>query len=473
MSLQVTHSSDADSIVQEQVSVPPLFAGPLRDDMIERITVALAAGDHEKTAALLHEADKVFPGDADFAPLRLRCMRLARRKVQFESALHDALSELSEDRFTASLGKFREAVSLSRGSDLCSGKVYGACIEAAEKHVQRHWRFAEALVQEVSGLVDGHDGAGSLRAMIEAQKREERIRLALEESERAEHMAHLPHLRERMAELADTYDGSEPLAARLQVIDNLLTQRSLEDREKNLRRLTLFRDRLDFTGNPQTLRGFAELVSPFVAPYPFDAAFRTILDEVRDLRSKYDCVVQLVAENRLQEALLICDQVLERRPANVLFTAIEEKAKSRQWVVRLAFSNTQRARAFEEKAQYAEALEEWQSLREIDPHYPGLDSEILHCAALKQETEAARPLLPAPAVDELALTPEIVELTPEPENVYEPPAPMLFASLPTRNESSGPRIAMTAEAWNHFKTGLAAVFAVLLVVLVVASNARN
>jgi tetratricopeptide (TPR) repeat protein len=478
MSSLLTFSDDADSVIQEQSAIPPLFAGPLRDDMSVRISAAISAGDHEKAAVLLHEADDVFPGDAVFSSLRARCVRLAQRKAQFEAALQAALNELSDDRFAASLGKFREAVSLSRGYDLFSGKIYGAGVAAAEKHVQRHWRFAEALVQEVSGLVEDPNAVSAIERAIETQKRGEDIRRVLDESARAEQAAHLPHLRERLEELAATSPEPEQLSSCLRTVESLITQRFAEERDKNLRRITLFRDRLDLTAKPETLRGFAELVSPFAAPYPSDPAFLAILEEVRDLRSKYDCAVELLEENRLQESLLISDQVLKGRPANVLFCAIEEKAKAHEWVLRRVSSAVQRARAFEEKAEYAEALEEWESLREIDPRHPGLESEILHCAALKQQAEGSRCVQPTPPVDETALIPEIVELFPEqtPELEpdvevvpYEPRASILFATPP----SAGIRIAITQEAWDHFKTGLAAAFAVLLVVLIFATSGRH
>lgn len=478
MSLLSSRSGGADSVLRERVAVPPLFAGPVRDDLAVRIDSALSAGDHEKAAVLLHEADGAYPDDPAFEPLRLRSARLARRKAQVEAALHDALDDMSEDRLASAVSKFRQALSLSQGHELFVKRVCDAAMAAAEQHVPQHWRFAESLLDEMSAAAGRAVGSGPLWTAIERLKREETVRLALEESGRAEHTAYLPHLRDRLADLARTYPDVETLDARLRVLDGLVTRSVAEEREKNLRRLALFRDRLDLTANPETLRHFADLTAPFVDPYHDDPAFVEILGEIRDLRSKYDSALLLLQENRLQDTVLICDQILNKRPANVLFTALEEKAKSQEWVVRRIGSIMQRARAFEEKAQYSEALAEWESLKEVDPRHPGLISEMLHCAALKQQAEAVRPFVPAPA-DETALTPEVIDI--EPESVAlvlaEPtPTPLqeqpTWQPLPPRREEEprGMKIAITPEAWNHLKTGMAAAFALLLVILVLAST---
>jgi len=491
MSSLVSNSNDADSTIREQASVPPLFAGPVKDELAEKIGAALAAGDHEKAVVLLHDAEGAFPNDDSLAALSAQCEKLARRKSEFEIALQSALDELSEDRFASSLGKFREAISLSLGYEMFAQKVRDAGAAAAQKLAGSHWRFAEALLLEL-GVSNGQQAGGdAIWATIERQKREETIRVALEESGRAEHAAYLPHLRDRLAELVKAYPETAPVETRMRVLDGLLAQGVNEEREKNLRRLTLFRDRLDLTDKAETLRGFNDLVAPFVDPYRSDKEFVSVLDEIGDLRSKYDIAAQLLADDRLQDALLICDGVLRRRPANVLFCALEEKIKGREWVSRLVSSAVQRARAFEEKAQYSEALEEWESLREVDPHYPSLTSEILHCAALKQQAEIVRSFQPAP-FDEAALVPEIVQDQAEPvmmeavdaerEQSVDPQPTMheeeqpLALSVRTpeaRRVSARYRIVITGEAWSNLKTGAAATLAVLLVVLVFASNGHH
>jgi tetratricopeptide (TPR) repeat protein len=464
MSLLVTRVRESDSLKQENACIPPLFAGPLRDDLLSRISAALCAGDDEKATVLLQEADSVFPGDSVFPALHLSCLKLAQRKARLEVALAEASNELSEDHFVTSFGKFRETLSLSRGHRILEERTYESFITAAYTVLGSHWRFAETLLHELAGLIAEPVVPSALWASIERQKRDESIRVALDESGRAEHTEHLPHLRARLAELAKAYPKDENLEARLRALDELLVRRSGDEREKNFRRLTDFRDRLDASDNPQTLRRFRELVAPFADPYPGDPVFLSVIEEMRSLHLTYDHIAQLIAEDRLQEALQSCEQVLRQRPASVLFCALEEKAKAREWVIRLVTSATQRARAFEEKAQYAEALEEWESLRETDPSHPGLDSEILHCAALKQQAESLPPSEAAPP-DETALIPEIVAVEPEQESL-----PMVVAWPQSTARAARVKIAMTQDAWNHFKTGLAATAALLLLALVFAAN---
>jgi tetratricopeptide (TPR) repeat protein len=250
-------------------------------------------------------------------------------------------------------------------------------------------------------------------------------------------------------------------------LDALLAERVAEDREKNLRRLYLFSDRLDYSENAETLRRFAELVKPFAGPYQDDRDFAVVFDGVRELQATLEHAEALLEESRPRDCLKVCNDALEKRPNNVLFRRLEEKAKGREWVSLLAQGTVDRARAFQAQAQYAEALGEWESLRGIDPHYPGLESEILNCAALSERSGglSAKEQV-AEAVQEsefVVLADEQAEIEPLPSLVDRPRA----NSLPL-----GIRISMTEEAWNHFKTGLAATGALLLVVLVLASHSQ-
>jgi len=400
--------------------VPPLFAEIVRDDLVER---------------------------------------------HFDEALREALDELASDRFAASLGKFREALTLSRGHKPLERKLEESALSEAAKLVESNWRVAEALLVEVALAPD------AFRAEIEHQRREEAIQVALDESGRAEHTEYLPHSRERITCLLKTYPGDVRLQSRLQILDGLLAERNSAERDKNLRRLALFRDRLDAANKPETLRRFRALAAPFTDPYADDPQFAAILDDAAGLLSSYERACVLLAEGRHRESLQLCGQVLERKPANTLFRLLEEKAKAREWVSLLAGSTMQRAQAFAQDGQYAEALEELESLRNIDPSYPGLDSETLHCAALKERSEAL-------GTPNTHAAPEIVEE----ERIKEHPIEEqpIFDPLPSfvPRQASGlfplsRKIAITEEAWNHLKTGLAATFALLLVVLLLASNFRG
>jgi tetratricopeptide (TPR) repeat protein len=392
--------------------------------------------------------------ERDVPPLFAGLMRDELVRQHFDTALQEALAELSDDHFVASLGKFREARVLSRGRELLEQKVQESALSEAAKLLEGNWRVAETLLAEVAQAPD------AFRAAIERQRREETIQVALDESGRAGHTEYLPHARERLAALLKTYPGDARLESRLQMLDGLLAERNAAERDKNLRRLALFRDRLDATNKPETLRRFRALAAPFADPYGDDPEFTAILDDAGSLLSSYESAGALLAEGRHRESLEVCGQVLERKPSNTLFRLLHEKAKAREWVSLLASSTMQRAQAFAQEGQYAEALEELESLRSIDPAYPGLDSETLHYSALKEcSTERALP-----------------ELFKE-EEIEEPP---VFEPLPAfvpRPASTlfplGRKIAITEEAWNHLKTGLAATFALLLVVLLLASNFRR
>ncbi len=467
MSTAVTSSDDANSVTQERALVPPLFAGPLRDDLLTRIRECLEAGSSEKAAGLLEEAEHAFPIDDAFAALHSSYMKLCVRKSELDDALQEGLNELNDGRFAGSISKFSEALSLSAGIHALTQRAQETCADAALTQAYAHWRFADSLLQYVTSVGGEAAVPRSVESAIRGRQRDEVIRLALTESVEAEQSAYLPHVRNRLAELAKAYTDSEPLAERISALDRLWAQRLADEREKNLRRLQLFRERVQFTENPEALRRFPELTAPFATPYSDDAAFSGILDEMRGLGATYDNAAHALAKDETEETLKICESVLSKQPKNVLFCALEEKAKSREWALRLIKTVTQRARNFEEKGQYAEALEEWESLREIDPHYPGLEAEILHCAALKDRSEGVHTVEPV-VVAEPALIPEILA----PESEPQERTPVLFEAYQRRESVSHRhfRIAITTEAWNHLKTGLAAALAVLLIVLVFASK---
>jgi tetratricopeptide (TPR) repeat protein len=319
---------------------------------------------------------------------------------------------------------------------------------------------AEAVLLEVEVAYGQSAAFNTFWANIEGQKREDAITAALAESSRVEQTGYLPHDRARLVRMAQACPGDPGLESRLRILERLISQRVEDDREKNLRRLVLFRDRLDETENPETLHGFRTLVAPFVDPYAGDPEFTSILDEVSELRADYENALALLSEQRSSESLEVCDRALANRPGNILFRRLAEKAKGREWVRLLADSAAQRAREFEQNGRYADALEEWGSLRAIDPHYPGLESEVLHCETLRTQAQP-------PVIAEIAPTPEFVESDLADESFPSFASLGRSRALPLRL-----RIAITEEAWNHLKTGLAATAALLLVVLVLAANAR-
>jgi hypothetical protein len=219
-----------------------------------------------------------------------------------------------------------------------------------------------------------------------------------------------------LAGLAKSYPGDEGLEARLRELDELLAQRSDDAREENLRRLMRFRDRVDVCDQPDTLRRFADLAAPFVDAHRDEPAFASVLEEMRDLYAIYEKAARLVAENRSQEALQFCREALRRRPGNLCFRALKEQAKIGDELLGPIIA-TQVERDLD-----AEALEEQ------PPH------------------------------EELGVTPDFPDDGPLPR---------------VGRHRAGVRIAITEEAWNHLKTGVAATAALLLVVLLFASHAHR
>jgi hypothetical protein len=192
MPLLVTSSRDDNSFRSERDAVPPLFAGLLRDE---------------------------------------------RAGSEFETTLRKALGELSEDCYAGALGKFREALALSRGHAALEQKVREAATSEVAKLIPGNWRVAEAMLFEVEQANGRSAVFNQLWADIEQQKNEDAIRLAIEESERAEHSEYLPHVRDRLLRLLETYPEDAGLRSRLHDLELTILQHAEDDREKNLGRL--------------------------------------------------------------------------------------------------------------------------------------------------------------------------------------------------------------------------------------------
>lgn len=159
------------------------------------------------------------------------------------------------------------------------------------------------------------------------------------------------------------------------------------------------------------------------------ASYQTLYQKIRSQRemldAKYTEAKRLVADGNLQGALGTCDEVLKQYPKNVVFQALKfdveearreeisayiakvekdvaaepnlnrkvsllEEAKDRypgeerfrqsleRYQARrdLVQSIAQRAASLEDSAQFADALSQWEIMRNTNPQYPGLDAEI-------------------------------------------------------------------------------------------------
>ncbi len=139
------------------------------------------------------------------------------------------------------------------------------------------------------------------------------------------------------------------------------------------------------------------LCGEHLARYPHDGAFQALKIQIEDAeRQQVSSYIAMVTKSADAEP------DLDRR-ANILREASEKYPQEGQFaqqlkVVRerrdLVNSIVAKARQFQERGQYSEALSQWDMLRSIHPRYPGLSFELEQCRKKRdqqaEEEEKAR-----------------------------------------------------------------------------------
>ena len=169
---------------------------------------------------------RVLPGDPRFPVLHLKHLKLCQRVQQCETALGHAKKELEDDHFVAALGKYREALSLSRGLDKLENKAVNAALAEAEEILPRNWRISESLLLEIGQLNSRYAVPNSLWEDVHSRQREETVSNALAEADRAQAKGEIKPVRDHLAMLSTHYPDEERIKARLAILDTILLAES-------------------------------------------------------------------------------------------------------------------------------------------------------------------------------------------------------------------------------------------------------
>ncbi|MBI3684342.1 MAG: protein kinase, partial [Acidobacteria bacterium] len=314
-------------------------------------------------------------------------------------------------------------------------------LESARKRFLEHeHQLALGNLQELLNLDPIHAEALTLKATIEQDWRNSRIdtwfRVAREHASNREYALAREALHNVLQLSANDAEARRLLAEIDQ--DEAEYARMGEEKERLARAAAADRDRGDFDSAMAQLERLLRIEESHPAKgveagrSPYQKAYEETRAEAEALRNAYAEARQHLDQRRFAEARRTCEQYLSRYPDHVLFHTLKvdaEHAESRDLlnyiaqidrdleaerdlerkirILQDAIARTPvehfqrsleslqsrrdlvqkivaRARNLEDRAQYTEAISQWETLRTVYGDYPGLDAEIQRLQQLRQ-----------------------------------------------------------------------------------------
>ena len=145
-----------------------------------------------------------------------------------------------------------------------------------------------------------------------------------------------------------------------------------------------------------------EICEQFIAQYPNDPVFQALKLEAEELRrqelSEFIAEIGRRAdvETDLDRKVNIFKEACERFPNEQQFQQSLKLTRERRDLV---FSIVAKARHYEEKNLFTEAIGQWDTLRKIYPRYPGIEVELAHL--MKRRDQAAKDESKARIIDQI------------------------------------------------------------------------
>ena len=140
---------------------------------------------------------------------------LTERAAKLDETLTIFRSELEADRYAPALGKFREAVNLSRSWKELRTRVLRAGAQEAKNLLPRNWRVAETVLSETNGIEGDYAIPTELWDKVRAAQQDEVITNALYTVDRTELIESIEKAREQVNRLLVTHPAEPRLQAKL------------------------------------------------------------------------------------------------------------------------------------------------------------------------------------------------------------------------------------------------------------------
>ncbi len=383
---------------------PIEYFSPARiEPRIQRVRKALEQGEVEFANEIISELESEAVLHPDLASLRKSTDEAVRSKT-IQQLLETARRRFEEEEYQLALQKLQEALDLDpanteahtlRGDieNKRSSRQIDDWLRLAREHMENHaYGHARQALQSVLQLRPKESKAQQLLSEVDQREQEyQKARTekesvynaaleALEKGDLSSALSRLERVLEMDRRAPDTF--SPDRAAVYQKLYNKV--RSEHDQLVNSYQEA--RKQLD-NGNFAAALTICEEV---LKKSPANALFQSLKFDIEDRqRQEVSAYVARVdravdAEADLNRKLQLLEEALEKCPEETHFQRSLHTIRSKRDLVE---SIVAKARAFEGKGQFGEALAQWEILRNIYRQYPGLDVECERVSRRKQHRD--------------------------------------------------------------------------------------
>lgn len=392
---------DLADTLQKALRNEPVFDSAKIEQRIERAKSAYKSGDEPFASEILGELEAEGHLDPRITVLRMQIEMTAKSK-KIRQLLESARARMEQEEIPLALDKIREVLELDpENTDARamresiekqrSESQIAKWLELAQTHLNnRDFGAARSAAQEVLAINRADARAMDLLEKIESTEtdarriREQKEQLygsALRAYQDGEISSALGKL-ERLFSVAQ----ANPSAA-IPERDAVYQSFYKEVRSERDSIHSALEEAQRYFGEKNFAGAMAQC-QELLAKYPNDGTFQAlkirIEDAERQALSSYTAEVskRLEGERDLDRRVNIMREACERYPNEAQFAQQLKLVRERRDLVN---SIVVKARQYEERGQYAEAISQWDILRNIHPDYPGIAFELVQCKKKRDE----------------------------------------------------------------------------------------
>jgi len=396
---------------------------------LERIKAAFRSGDEPFASEMLAELESEGHVDAEITVLRMQIDTSLKQK-KIRQLLESARARVEQDEIALGLDKLRELLELDPENTEAlalrqqverqrSEALTGKWIDLAQTHLaNRDFAAARQAVQEAVKSRNGDARAMDLMQQIENVEAEaKRVREQKEQlyntAMRSYQQGEIDSALSKLVRLFSVV-RSKPEAA-IPERDAVYESFYKEVRSEHDRIHALLEEAQHQFSEKNFDKALA-LCNDHLSRFPSDGVFQALKIQIEDAeRQEISAYIATVsqkadAEPDLDRRVDILREAAERYPGEPQFAQQLKFVRERRDLVNAIVT---KARQMEERSNYAEALSQWDILRNIHPRFPGLAFELEQCRKKRDriaaEEEKGRLVDEIVALMDARLFPQAVE----------------------------------------------------------------